>query len=116
MKGSALDVSWRGEREQELRASFVISGGQPMVHELAVRKALGNWIVGFGGQRRLHAADPPEKELTSSPVGLKGSDSDVSRFNLHGGFRDMQLDADLAVHLPVGLVVINHDAHDASVD
>src|SRR6266545_3120181 len=42
--GDGLQVSWQGEREQQLRASFAIRGGQPMVRELAVRKN-GAWVV-----------------------------------------------------------------------
>jgi len=45
MKNGALEVSWRGERDQQLRASFTIRAGQPTVHELAVRKGQGSWIV-----------------------------------------------------------------------
>jgi hypothetical protein len=45
VKNGALEVSWRGERDQQLRASFTIPDGQPTVHELAVRKGQGSWIV-----------------------------------------------------------------------
>jgi len=39
-----LDVTWQGERGDQLRAGFTIRDGQPVVHELAARKG-GNWIV-----------------------------------------------------------------------
>lgn len=42
-RGGALEVTWRGERATELRASFAIRDGQPTVTELAVRKN-GRWV------------------------------------------------------------------------
>ena len=40
-----LDVTWQGERGEQLRAAFIIRDGQPVVHELAARKGAGSWIV-----------------------------------------------------------------------
>ena len=40
-----LRVTWQGERDHQLRAVFDNRNGQPMVHELAVRKANGDWSV-----------------------------------------------------------------------
>jgi hypothetical protein len=58
-----LQVSWQGERGQQLRAVFAVANGQPLVRELAVRKGQGGWSVlarnlspGFevvGGRRRV---------------------------------------------------------------
>src|SRR5579862_1119512 len=45
MNGSVLEVAWSGDHGQQLRASFAIRDGQPMVHELAARKGQGAWIV-----------------------------------------------------------------------
>jgi hypothetical protein len=58
MTGGALEVAWRGDGDQELRASFTIRDGQPTVHELAARKGQGNWIV-------LGRELTPEFEVTS---------------------------------------------------
>ena len=41
MSGGALEVTWRGDGDQQLRAAFAIRNGQPTVHELAVRKGGG---------------------------------------------------------------------------
>ena len=57
-RGDTLEVNWQGSEHQELRASFVIRGGQPLVHELAARKASGNWVV-------LGSDLTPEFEVTS---------------------------------------------------
>lgn len=38
-------LAWRGESSQELRASFTIRDGQPLVEELAARAPGGEWIV-----------------------------------------------------------------------
>ena len=40
-----LEVTWQGERREQLRASFAIRDGQPVVQELAARKEGGAWIV-----------------------------------------------------------------------
>lgn len=45
MQGNVLEVLWRGDRDRELRARFEITGGQPVVRELAVRKGRGDWAV-----------------------------------------------------------------------
>jgi hypothetical protein len=53
-----LQVNWRGERTQQLTAIFSIRGGQPMIHELAVRRNGGSRIV-------LGTDLTPEFEVTS---------------------------------------------------
>src|SRR5438045_1105236 len=58
MHAGILELTWQGERREELRAGFAIREGQPMVHELAVRKSGGNWIV-------LGQNLTPEFEITS---------------------------------------------------
>jgi hypothetical protein len=58
MSGGALEIAWRGDADQQLRASFTIHDGQPTVHELAARKGQGNWIV-------LGRDLTPEFEVTS---------------------------------------------------
>jgi len=40
-----LVVTWRGAREAELRARFGIDNGQPVVRDLAVRKAAAAWAT-----------------------------------------------------------------------
>src|SRR5262249_1349999 len=40
-----LQVTWRGEGDQSLRAVFAVVKGQPVVRELAIRKASGCWQV-----------------------------------------------------------------------
>jgi hypothetical protein len=51
-------LSWQGERGHELRASFTVSSGEPVIKELAARKSGGNWVV-------LGADLKPEFEVTS---------------------------------------------------
>jgi hypothetical protein len=53
-----LQVTWQGERNQQLRAEFSLRGGQPMVRELALR-------VGQAGWRTLARELTPEFEVTS---------------------------------------------------
>ena len=40
-----LQVSWQGERGQQLRALFGVQNGQPVVVELAARKNGGSWVT-----------------------------------------------------------------------
>ena len=58
MRSGALEVTWLGERQNELRAAFAIRNGQPVVQELAARKSGGRWIV-------LGQNLTPEFEITS---------------------------------------------------
>src|SRR5438477_531256 len=41
----SLLVSWSGQNGAELRARYAIDGGQPVVRELAVKKAGGQWTT-----------------------------------------------------------------------
>jgi hypothetical protein len=54
----AVQVSWQGAGDQQLRMQFNIRQGQPTVHELAVRKGQSSWIV-------LGRDLTPEFEVTS---------------------------------------------------
>src|SRR5476651_97357 len=40
-----LTVTWTGAANTELRARYAIDHGQPMIRELAVRRARGEWSV-----------------------------------------------------------------------
>jgi hypothetical protein len=41
----SLELSWRGEKGQQLSTRFTLRDGQPTIEELAARKADGEWIV-----------------------------------------------------------------------
>jgi hypothetical protein len=43
--GGVVTMSWQGEGGQQLRASFGIRDGQPIVQELAARAGSGKWTV-----------------------------------------------------------------------
>ncbi len=45
MRNGALEVSWDGARNQQLRAAFVVRDGQPMIGELLAHKPGGSWIM-----------------------------------------------------------------------
>ncbi len=45
LRGGVLEVTWQGERREQLRASFTIQNGQPVVRELAAKKDGGSWIA-----------------------------------------------------------------------
>ncbi|MDQ2900224.1 MAG: hypothetical protein M3Y07_10530, partial [Acidobacteriota bacterium] len=58
IRQDGLRVSWQGERGQQLRATFAIRDKQPIVRELAVRKADGDWKIAASNLT-------PEFEVTS---------------------------------------------------
>jgi len=45
MADNQLVVTWKGAREAELRARYAIDNGQPLVRDLAVRKAGATWAT-----------------------------------------------------------------------
>lgn len=58
MRAGLLEVTWLGERREQLRAVFTIRDRQPVVQELAVRKEGGGWIALAGNLS-------PEFQITS---------------------------------------------------
>src|SRR5258706_14374160 len=58
MRSGLLEVTWQGERREQLRAVFTIRDRQPVVQELAARKEGGAWIA-LGGNLT------PEFQITS---------------------------------------------------
>jgi hypothetical protein len=58
VRAGVLEITWQGERREELRAMFALRGGQPLVQELAARRNGGAWIV-------LGQNLSPEFEITS---------------------------------------------------
>src|SRR5690242_6414828 len=43
--GDQLIVTWKGDADSEIRARYAIDAGQPIVRDLAVRKASGVWAT-----------------------------------------------------------------------
>jgi hypothetical protein len=67
-----LQVTWQGERDQQLRAQFAIRDGQPLVQELAASKGQGSWIV-------LARNVTPEFEVTSDVRRMSEQQADPRR-------------------------------------
>ena len=42
---NVLTVAWPGQSGSEMRARYAIDSGQPLVRDLAVRKAGGQWVT-----------------------------------------------------------------------
>jgi len=57
-RSGVLEITWQGERREQLRATFAIRDGQPVVQELAAKKNGGGWLV-------LGQNLTPEFEVTS---------------------------------------------------
>jgi hypothetical protein len=45
MRNGAVELSWNGAAGQQLRTSFAVRDGQPVIAEMAVRKSGGAWVV-----------------------------------------------------------------------
>jgi hypothetical protein len=45
MDQNVLTVAWNGQNGSEMRTRYAIDNGQPLVRELAVRKAGGQWVT-----------------------------------------------------------------------
>ena len=58
MRSGLLEVTWQGERREQLRAVFTIRDQQPVVQELAVKKDGGSWVILAGNLS-------PEFQITS---------------------------------------------------
>jgi hypothetical protein len=43
--GGAVELAWPGENGQQLRARFTLRDAQPLIEELAARRAGGAWVV-----------------------------------------------------------------------
>ena len=71
-----LEVKWRGERAQQLRAEFAIQNDQPIVRELASRISGANWIV-------LGRDLAPEFQVTSGVRRLATAQAEALR-HIHG--------------------------------
>jgi hypothetical protein len=58
MHNGSIELSWNGAGGQELRASFAVQNGQPVITEMAARKSGGSWVA-------LGRNLSPEFEVTS---------------------------------------------------
>lgn len=63
--GETLRVEWEGLKGQEARAVFALANGQPVIQELAIRKAGGPWSV-------LGTSLKPEFETTTGRRRISG--------------------------------------------
>ena len=76
VREGVLEVKWRGERAQQLRAEFAIQNDQPIVRELASRISGANWIV-------LGRDLAPEFQVTSGVRRLATAQAEALR-HIHG--------------------------------
>src|SRR5688500_7338019 len=42
---NGVRLNWQGDRGHELRATFAVRSGQPVITELTARKSAGNWVI-----------------------------------------------------------------------
>jgi hypothetical protein len=68
--GGAVTLTWQGEGGQELRARFGVRDGQPVVEELAARKAGGAWVV-------LGKELTPEFQVTTGRRRMSKTEDDI---------------------------------------
>jgi len=68
--GGSVTLTWQGEGGQELRAQFGLRDGQPLVEELAARKAAGGWVV-------LGKELTPEFQVTTGRRRMSKTEDDI---------------------------------------
>ena len=73
--GSSVELSWQGEKGQQLRARFTLRNGKPLIEELAVEKNGGVWIV-------LGKDLTPEFEVTTGRRRISSTEQTILK-NLH---------------------------------
>jgi hypothetical protein len=67
---NAVVLTWQGEAGQQLRASFALRDGQPIVQELAAKKLGGQWIV-------LGKDLTPQFEVTTGRRRISSTEMDI---------------------------------------
>ena len=65
-----VTLAWQGDAGQELRAAFGLRDGQPVVEELAARKAGGAWVV-------LGKDLQPEFQVTTGRRRMSGTEKEI---------------------------------------
>jgi hypothetical protein len=65
-----VTLTWQGEGQQELRAAFALRDGQPVVAELAARKAGGAWV-------ELGKDLTPQFEVTTGKRRMSKTEKDI---------------------------------------
>jgi hypothetical protein len=66
----SVDVTWPGERGEELRARFTLRDGQPLIQELAARRSGGAWI-------ELGSNLSPEFQVTTGKRRISSTERDI---------------------------------------
>jgi hypothetical protein len=80
IRGRSLEVAWRGEADQQLRAEFTIRDGQPVVQELAVWKNGGQWIsLGTALQPEFHVTSGKRRMSQAQATQFKLLDIEVTQ-------------------------------------
>jgi hypothetical protein len=73
--GKGVSLSWPGENGQQLRARFALQNGEPLIEELAARKAGGAWV-------ELGKNLTPQFEVTTGRRRISITESTILK-NLH---------------------------------
>jgi hypothetical protein len=100
---SGVTVVWPGEHGQQNRARFALRNGQPVVEELAAKKAGGAWIV-------LGKNLEPEFQVTTGRRRISTTELDILK-RLHNDTPEAEEEYKWNVFWDAPLEIPGHDSH-----
>ena len=100
---SGVEIVWPGEHGQQNRARFALRNGQPVVEELAAKKAGGAWIV-------LGKNLEPEFQVTTGRRRISTTELDILK-RLHNDTPEAEEEYKWNVFWDAPLEIPGHDSH-----
>ncbi len=100
---SGVEIVWQGEHGQQNRARFALRDGQPVVEELAAKKAGGAWIV-------LGKDLAPDFEVTTGRRRISTTELDILK-HLKNDTPEAEEEYKWNVFWDAPLAVPGHDSH-----
>ena len=100
---SGVEIVWPGEHGQQNRARFALRNGQPVVEELAAKKAGGAWIV-------LGKNLEPEFQVTTGRRRISTTELDILK-HLHNDTPEAEEEYKWNVFWDAPLEIPGHDSH-----
>jgi hypothetical protein len=76
----AVSLSWRGDRNRELRLRLVVSAGRPLIRELAIRSQGGAWtVIGENLAPEYHVVSGVRRMTTQQAGPLRAAGVEVTQ-------------------------------------
>ena len=100
----SVEVSWPGEQGQQNRARFALRDGQPIVAELAAKKAGGAWVV-LGNDLT------PDFQVTTGRRRISTTELDILKQPAQRHARELKNEYKWNVFWDAPLEIPGHDSH-----